>query len=70
MKCPYCGAPHTELKIVSTDHSPDHTRRRRECAVCNQRFSTAELVVKDRCNVAAKELVMIPKGLLDAIKIA
>ena len=44
MKCPFCGDP--ESKVVESRHSEDglSIRRRRECLVCQRRFTTYEIV--------------------------
>lgn len=44
MKCPYCGDQ--ESKVVDSRHSEDglSIRRRRECLVCQRRFTTYETV--------------------------
>ncbi len=40
MKCPYCGAKRS--RVIATDHGERGIRRRRECRVCGQRFTTLE----------------------------
>ena len=44
MKCPFCGDQ--ESKVVDSRHSNDglSIRRRRECLVCQRRFTTYEIV--------------------------
>ncbi len=44
MKCPYCGDQ--DSKVVDSRHSEDglSIRRRRECLVCQRRFTTYETV--------------------------
>lgn len=44
MKCPFCGS--TEIKVVDSrdTESQDAIRRRRECLVCQRRFTTYERV--------------------------
>ena len=44
MKCPFCGDQ--ESKVVDSRHSDDgmSIRRRRECLVCQRRFTTYETV--------------------------
>ena len=44
MKCPFCGDQ--ESKVVDSRHSDDglSIRRRRECLVCQRRFTTYEIV--------------------------
>ena len=44
MKCPFCGDQ--ESKVMDSRHSEDglSIRRRRECLVCQRRFTTYEIV--------------------------
>lgn len=42
MKCPYCGK--RDSRVVDTREAGDGIRRRRECKVCEQRFTTYERV--------------------------
>lgn len=42
MKCPYCGK--RDSRVVDTREAGDGIRRRRECKICNQRFTTYERV--------------------------
>jgi len=44
VKCPFCGS--TEIKVVDSrdTESQDAIRRRRECLVCQRRFTTYERV--------------------------
>ena len=44
MKCPFCGDQ--ESKVVDSRHSEDglSIRRRRECLMCQRRFTTYEIV--------------------------
>ena len=44
MKCPFCGDQ--DSKVVDSRHSEDGAsiRRRRECLVCQRRFTTYEIV--------------------------
>ena len=67
MWCPVCGAPSSEVRVIETSHTKTQTRRRRECVLCKQRFSTVEVVVKDGQRTSAKELVMMPEGTKDAL---
>lgn len=62
MNCPNCGAPSNEIRVVETAHTKAQTRRRRECSLCNLRFSTVEIVVGDRQRTTAKDLVILPSG--------
>ncbi len=40
MQCPYCGSD--KLKVLDTTDIKNGIRRRRECQVCNERFTTYE----------------------------
>lgn len=40
MQCPHCGDTHH--KVIDTRETGDAIRRRRQCEVCNQRFTTYE----------------------------
>jgi transcriptional repressor NrdR len=42
MKCPYCSA--RTSRVVDTREAGDGIRRRRECMICEQRFTTYERV--------------------------
>ena len=42
MKCPYCGE--RDSRVVDTREAGDGIRRRRECKICEQRFTTYERV--------------------------
>jgi len=44
MKCPFCGA--TASRVVDTREVGDGIRRRRECQVCTQRYTTYERIAK------------------------
>jgi transcriptional repressor NrdR len=44
MKCPYCSAPNA--RVTDSREVGDGIRRRRECLVCHQRFTTYEQVAK------------------------
>jgi transcriptional repressor NrdR len=39
MRCPHCQS---DTKVVDKRDSGEHTRRRRECLACSQRFTTYE----------------------------
>ena len=45
MKCPYCGG---KTKVVDSRSAGEGIRRRRECLVCGQRFTTYERVAPIR----------------------
>lgn len=44
MKCPFCGT--TDSKVIDSRPAEEETtiRRRRECLVCNKRFTTYEVI--------------------------
>ena len=48
MKCPYCSK---KSKVVDTRSAGEGIRRRRECKVCGQRFTTYERVAPIRLMV-------------------
>lgn len=47
MKCPYCNNDR-DFKVTHSTHVADGVRRRRECSVCKERFTTAEIVINER----------------------
>jgi len=54
MKCPYCEAP--ETAVIETRESDEaSTRRRRECASCERRFTTYERVELKPLRVIKKD---------------
>lgn len=42
MKCPFCG--HNESKVIDSRSTDNAIRRRRECTICNKRYTTYEKV--------------------------
>ncbi len=44
MRCPYCGAQDTKVIDSRLSGEGDQVRRRRECTVCSERFTTYEKV--------------------------
>ncbi len=42
MKCPFCGAPDTQVIDSRVNDEGDSIRRRRRCASCEKRFTTYE----------------------------
>jgi len=44
MRCPYCSAPSSHIRVIDTREVTDGIRRRRECDKCTQRFTTYERV--------------------------
>lgn len=54
MKCPYCDAPETAV-IETRESDETTTRRRRECASCERRFTTYERVELKPLRVVKKD---------------
>jgi transcriptional repressor NrdR len=44
MKCPFCGAPDTQVVDSRASEEGDSIRRRRRCGACDKRFTTYEMV--------------------------
>jgi len=44
MRCPYCGAPDTQVKDSRPTEDDSSIRRRRICSSCGRRFTTFERV--------------------------
>lgn len=44
MRCPYCGAQDTKVVDSRLSGDGDQVRRRRQCTVCSERFTTYETV--------------------------
>jgi transcriptional regulator NrdR family protein len=44
LRCPHCGSQ--QLRVTYTDRVKSTMKRRRACLVCDYRFSTVEVVVK------------------------
>jgi len=44
MRCPFCGAHDTRVLDSRLANDGDQVRRRRECTVCKERFTTFEMV--------------------------
>jgi transcriptional repressor NrdR len=42
MKCPFCGAPDTQVVDSRISDEGDSIRRRRRCTACSKRFTTYE----------------------------
>jgi transcriptional repressor NrdR len=63
MHCPYCQAEKESLKVIDsrTCDSGRAIRRRRECLVCNKRFTTYEKIEQQvRLNVIKKDGRRVP----------
>jgi hypothetical protein len=47
MKCPHCGATH--IKTIETRQTTSYAvSRKRACAICGEKWATAEIVVQRR----------------------
>ncbi len=44
MRCPFCGAHDTRVLDSRLANDGDQVRRRRECTVCKERFTTFEMI--------------------------
>ncbi len=71
MRCPNCSA--TEDKVIETRISKegDTIRRRRQCAVCGQRFTTYETVIPAELYVIKKNGTKVdfkPEKILSGIR--
>ncbi len=44
MKCPFCNAAGSHIRVIDTREVSDGIRRRRECDQCKQRFTTYERI--------------------------
>ena len=44
MKCPFCSAASSHIRVIDTREVADGIRRRRECDQCKQRFTTYERI--------------------------
>lgn len=44
MKCPFCSAASSHIRVIDTREVSDGIRRRRECDQCKQRFTTYERI--------------------------
>lgn len=53
MKCPFCG--HNESKVIDSRSTDNAIRRRRECTICNKRYTTYETVDTIPLLVAKKD---------------
>src|SRR3954451_19542062 len=52
MQCPYCGS--TQHRVVDSREAADAIRRRRQCAECDQRFTTYERAESVRMHVVKR----------------
>src|ERR671938_28238 len=53
MQCPYCGS--TQHRVVDSREAADAIRRRRECASCDQRFTTYQRAESVRMHVVKRD---------------
>ncbi|CAN5358015.1 transcriptional regulator NrdR [soil metagenome] len=55
MKCPFCSAPDTKVINSRPANSDESIRRRRECEVCEGRFTTFETLEKTTQKVVKRD---------------
>ena len=75
MRCPFCAAQDTRVLDSSLISEGDQVRRRRECAVCKERFNTFEMaelnmpriIKRDGTRVAFDE-TKLRSGMLKALE--
>lgn len=71
MKCPYCGE--RDSRVVDTREAGDGIRRRRECKICELRFTTYERVLSAPVMVVKRDGRREPfdrEKLLEGLRIA
>lgn len=56
MICPYCSSPDSKVIYVIHVDKKKASIRRRECLICNKRYTTCETVVPSKENKNAKQL--------------
>ena len=73
MNCPFCG--YEDVRVVDSRPHEDKIRRRRECARCNKRFTTYEIIETPILMVKKKDNSFetfsrdkLFRGILSAIK--
>lgn len=60
MRCPYCGAQDTKVIDSRLSGEGDQVRRRRECMVCKERFTTYEKVELNLPRVVKSDGTRVP----------
>lgn len=73
MKCPYCTSEETRVINSRPSDEGNAIRRRRECSVCNRRFTTYERAQFEALMVvkrSGRREVFTPDKLLDKLSIA
>jgi transcriptional repressor NrdR len=60
MRCPYCGAQDTKVIDSRLSGEGDQVRRRRECTVCKERFTTYEKVELNLPRVVKSDGTRVP----------
>jgi len=60
MKCPFCGTPDTKVVNSRPANNGDSVRRRRECEVCQARFTTFEILEKPTQGVIKRDGSRVP----------
>jgi transcriptional repressor NrdR len=66
VKCPSCSAPFEDVIVKDSRPRPTSVRRRRECQKCGARFTTSEIIVRDKKEL--RELRGVSQG-LEAINV-
>ncbi len=56
MNCPKCGA--NQLKCIDSRPTDDSVRRRKMCLVCEHRFTTMEVCVRDYKSTKTREVLL------------
>lgn len=64
MNCPKCGSG---TYVVDSRHKPSRIYRRRECRVCGNRFSTAEINEEQVRSLIDKSIAMLRQEMDTAI---
>ena len=60
MRCPFCGAQDTKVIDSRLSGDGDQVRRRRECALCRERFTTYESAELNLPRVVKRDGTRIP----------
>jgi len=55
MRCPYCGAPDTQVIDSRLSNAGEQVRRRRRCRQCGERFNTHEAVTLELPRVVKRD---------------
>ena len=60
MRCPFCGAQDTKVIDSRLSGDGDQVRRRRECALCRERFTTYESAELNLPRVVKRDGTRVP----------